>query len=361
MVASSLLLALVPLAAAGPLGACKAPTQPQQPQQPQQTCTAPRGNTTIHQPGLYPENADFDPKRCVAYIGHLFESVISVWDPVENKILEVIELPDISHIPAFHVSGVQVDVKHDKLSISANAGAAFDTSGVDISGTNFLVQYDLQKREVEWKRNLTEISKGVYGGFQDIEHDAEGNSFVIGTYPSSIIKVSADNSTAEPWYVDVGKNTTVHGYTGIAAFNEGSNILVSDGERGQVVRFDTSADKGEPVVVTITNGNGTEPIGGDLDGAILPSIYEQKVFLVSDNTLGTIVLRSEDNWKTAEKVGVVPNRLGSVEGFAVATVQIVDRIYAVTEFFLDNTPGRSLNRTDFPFYDITDDINELLA
>jgi hypothetical protein len=65
MVASSLLLALVPLAAAGPLGACKAPTQPQQ------ACTAPRGNITIRQPGLYPENADFDPKRCVTYIGYV--------------------------------------------------------------------------------------------------------------------------------------------------------------------------------------------------------------------------------------------------------------------------------------------------
>ncbi|PMB69303.1 Major allergen Mal f 1 [Beauveria bassiana] len=357
MVASSLLLALVPLAAAGPLAACKPPTQTQT--QPQQTCTAPRGNITVRQPGLYPENADYDPKRCVAYVGNLYESVVSVWDPAKNEILEVIELPDISHNAASHVSGVQVDVKHDKLTIAANAGAAFDTSGVDISGTNFLVQYDLTKREVEWKRNLTEISKGVYGGFQDMEHDPEGNSFVIGTFPSSIIKVSANNSKAEPWFVDVGKNTTVHGFTGIAAFNEGRNILVSDNERGQILRFDTSAEKGEPVVVTLKSG--TEPIGSDLDGAILPSIYENKVFLVSDDILGTIVLRSEDNWETAEKVGVVPNRLGSVNGFATATVQIVDRIYAVTEWFLDNAPGGSLNRTSFPFYDITDDINKLLA
>ncbi len=291
---------------------------------------------------------------------NLYNSTVSVYDAIENRVTEVITLPGITNVPAFHVSGVQVDTAHDKLTISANTGAAFDTAGVDISGTNLIVQYDLATRAVEWQQNLTAVSKGLYGGFQDMEHDAAGNSFVIGTYPSSIVKISADGKTAEPWIVASGTNSTVHGYTGIAAFNQRRNVLVTDGERGQVLRFDLAAARGEPVRVPLQDG--AEPIGADLDGAYLPPLYKDTVLLVSDNTLGTIVVRSQDGqWESAERVGVVPNALGAVGGFATATVQIADRIYAVTEFFGDNAPGQSLNRTAFPIYDITDDINTLLA
>lgn len=282
-----------------------------------------------------------------------------MYDAVENRVTDIITLPGISNVPAFHVSGVQVDKRHDKLTISANAGAAFDTQGVDISGTNLIVQYDLATGRIEWQKNLTAVSRGVFGGFQDMEHDAAGNSFVLGTYPSSIVKISADGKTAEPWFVERGVNQTVSGFQGIAAFDDGASLLVSDGQRGQLLRFDTAADKGEPVRVPLQDG--AEPIGGVLDGAYLPALYKDTVLLVSDNALGTVVLRSQDNWQTAERVGVVAKDPGFPDGFATATVQIADRIYGVTEFFLDNAPPRSLNRTEFPLYDITDAVNELLV
>ncbi|OAA34021.1 tri14-like protein [Beauveria brongniartii RCEF 3172] len=348
MVSSSVLPALIPAVAASPL-TCAAPKLT--------TCEAPRGNFTVNAAGLYPENADFDDSRCVTYISNLYKGTVSVYDATANRVSKIITLDGISNVPAFHVGGVQRDRLHDKLTISANAAAAFDTSGDDVSGTNLIVQYNLAEDRVEWAQNLTAVSNGVYGGFQDIEHDAAGNSFVVGSFPSSIVKITPDGKTATPWFGPSGTNTTLYGFAGIAAFNDARSALVPDGESGQVVRFDLTAEAGKPVIVTLGS---TEPIGGDLDGGYLPPLYKDTVFLISDNVLGTIVLKSDDKWETAKNVGVVPNALGSTGGFHVATVQIVDRVYAVTEWFRDNAPGASLNRTEFPFIDITDDINQLL-
>ncbi|KAJ2969474.1 hypothetical protein NQ176_g8644 [Zarea fungicola] len=347
MIASVFVLALILAAAASPAQNC--PSKP--------SCQSPHGNLTIHSPQLYPESADFDPKRCVTYISNLFNRTISVYDAIQNHVTEVITLKGITNNPKIHVSGVQVDTRHDKLSIMANAGAAFDTSGADISGDNFLVQYDLRTKKIAWKRNLTSLSGGLYGGFQDIEHDAAGNCFVIGTFPSSIIKVSADGKTAVAWYVEGNTNQTVQGYSGVAAFDNGRNLLVIDNEYGQIFRFDTLATSGQPMPVY----TGAEPMGFHFDGAYLPTLYQGTVCLISDNEMGTIVLRSRDGeWKAAEKLGVVANAYGGQGGSATATVQIGSRIYVVTEFFTDQEPGHLLNRTEFPLYDITDDVNKLL-
>ena len=42
-----------------------------------------------------------------------------------------------------------------------------------------------------WRVNLTALSGGRYGGFNDVAHDGAGNTFVCGTFPSSIVKVGA--------------------------------------------------------------------------------------------------------------------------------------------------------------------------
>lgn len=308
----------------------------------------------VHFPFSLP--AEANPTSCDS---NLFNRTVSVYDAIQNRVTEVITIDGITDNPKLHVSGVQVDTRHDKLSIMANAGAAFDTSGADISGDNFLIQYDLRTKTIEWKVNLTPISGGTYGGFQDIEHDAAGNCFVIGTFPSSIIKVSADGQTAVAWYVERNTNQTVHGYSGVVSFNHGRNLLVNDNEHGQIFRFDTLATSGQPTHVPLQTG--AEPIGFNFDASYLPTLYQGTVYLISDNELGTIVLRSRDGeWKTAEKLGVVANAYGAQGGSATATVQIASRIYVVTEFFVDQGLGHSLNRTEFPLYDITDDVNRLL-
>lgn len=295
------------------------------------------------------------------YCSVVYNATVAVYDAAKNEVVDTISIPELSGNPVLHASGVQMDGP-DRLSIMINAGAAFDTEGQDISGDNFLVKYDLEKKETIFKSNLTAVSKGIYGGYQDIEHDKAGNSFVVGTFPSSIIRVNADGTETVPWYLSPSPNKTTHGYTGLVMSE--NKLIVADNLDGQLYSFDSQAEKGVPVRIPLSPRN--ETLGQNIDGVYMPSLHNGNVILVSDNSAGTIVLRSKDaKWESAEKIGTVPNALVAQGGFTVASVQIAERIYSVTEFFLDaanKVPGTSAgNRTEFPLFDITDQIQKLLV
>lgn len=263
----------------------------------------------------------------------------------------------MSFNPELHVSGVVVDPQGD-LSVIVDAGAAFDTAGQDIRGDNFLVKVDLESREVLWQKNLTD-PKGVYGGYQDAAHDDKGNTFVIGTFPSSIIKVSEDGSTAEPWYLAPSPDHTVHGFSGVAV--KDNTLLAADSSDGQLYRFNMEDKKGQKVQVPLSGSktNATR-IGLELDGIALPSRFDGKVLLVSDNSEGTVVLRSSDgSWKSAEVMGTIPNTYLAANGSSVDNVQIGESLYSVIEFFMDfdQVPGK---RSEFPLVDITQEVLQLL-
>ncbi|KAH6996007.1 hypothetical protein BKA56DRAFT_510055 [Ilyonectria sp. MPI-CAGE-AT-0026] len=323
-------------------------------------CPSPAGDLTVSAFQLYPENADFDTKRCVAYFSVLFNASVAVYSPSKNAVVDVLKFPGLSGNSLLHSSGVQRDPL-DRLSVVVDAGSSFDTGGQDISGDNWLVKYSLEKDRVLWQRNLSAVTAGAYSGFQDIEHDQHGNTFVLGTFPSSLIRVSADGKKATPWYLGPkSSNPTAAGFSGLV--NIGDSLVVSNTADGQLYRFDITAAKGTPVRIPITTGQAR--IGGALDGVYLPPRYDGKVILVSDNVNGTIVLRSSDaKWKTAERLGVIPNDLLAKGGSAVASVQIGDKIYAVTEFFGDSVVPGTLagNRTTFPLIDITKKIEKLLC
>ncbi|KAH7000774.1 hypothetical protein EDB80DRAFT_812120 [Ilyonectria destructans] len=324
-------------------------------------CPSPAGNLSVSAFQLYPENADFDTKRCVAYFSVLYNSSVAVYNPYKNTVVDVIEFPGLSGNPLLHASGVQVD-PFDRLSVVVDAGSSFDTGGQDISGNNWLVKYSLQEDRVLWQYNLTAVTAGAYSGFQDIEHDRHGNTFVLGTFPTSLIRVTADGKKATPWYLGPRSDPIVAGFTGLV--NIGDALVVSNVTDGQLYRFDITSAQGTPVRIPLTTAQ--DRIGGPLDGVYLPPRYAGKVILVSDNVGGTIVLRSSDaKWKTAERLGVVPNDLVAQGGSTVASVQIGDRIYAVTEFFGDSqqiVPGTLAgNRTAFPLIDISAQVEKLLC
>lgn len=209
---------------------------------------------------------------------------------------------------------------------------------------------------------MTALTNGVYGGYQDIEHDSCGNSFVVGTWPSSIIKVSADGTAATTWYLNPDTDHTKQGFTGLVT--KGDSLLVSDETGGRLLRFDMREEKGQPTVIPVGR-NGSIPIGQSLDGLYMPEKYEGKVILASTSEAGTIVLRSKDgSWDSAERLGVVPNPFAQQGGFTTASVQMGDRIYSTIEFFGDaanKVPGTNAgNRTEFPLHDITAAVDKFL-
>ncbi|KAK8054262.1 trichothecene biosynthesis [Apiospora saccharicola] len=332
-------------------------------------CPAVSGDMTISSYQLYPENADYDPKRCLVYFSAVYNSTVAAWNPQTNKVEKTLTVPGLSDDPSLHLSGVKVDPQ-GCLSLVVDAGSAFDTSGADISGDNFLVKYDLASDKVLWQANLTALTDGAYGGYQDVTHDArDGASFVVGTFPSSLIKVTADGD-AKSWYLKTPANHTIKGFSGLVPSPDGNSLLVSDSFDGKLYRFDMAAEQGTPQNVPITTRNGTATqMTTSLDGVSIPPRWGGKVILVSDNAAGTHVLYSADaSWTSAVLRGTVPNRLAGAGGFTVATVSVGSgsgsgsSVYAVTEWFTDaKVPGsRAGDRAQFPLVDITADIWALL-
>ncbi|KAF2655096.1 hypothetical protein K491DRAFT_693245 [Lophiostoma macrostomum CBS 122681] len=323
-------------------------------QRPQAPCASVNGTIIVNQLALYPENADFDFKSCLLYAGSLFNASLAIYNPY-TATTKIVEFPNITHNPVYHLGGVAANPRTDLISIVVDAGAAFNTGGQDISGTNLLLLWDPVTEKELYRVNLTETTKGVYGAFQDVEFDGHGNVYVVGTYPGSILRVEANGTRVNEWWRG-GENHTTQGTSGLATT---ANILLSNnnagGPNGTLLRFDTTSPKGIPRIVPITPPTS---IKGS-DAIYLPPKYNGTVLLVAVNALGVQVLRSRDgSWEGAEGLGIVGNKVPEAQGALVTgTVQIGDRLYMIEEFFGDAQPG---NRTQFPFVDITDKVEALL-
>lgn len=322
---------------------------------PDSKCAPFSGNFTVSAFQLYPENDDFDFNHCVLYIGELWNASLGIYDPYA-KTFESIEFPNITHNPEFHIGGVQYDHRTNLLSIVVDAGAAFNTNGQDISGTNLILLWDPATRETLYQLNLTEVTKGEYGAFQDIEHDPDSNVYIVGTFPSSILRVNAETRKVETWYLDDDLNHTISGYGGLAA--KDWTLLTNDNATGSLFSFDMRADHGKPALIPVTPAH----TFANLDAIYLPRRYNGTVLLVSENGQGASVVRSKDgSWKTAEYLGLVP--WPADNGTTTATVQVGDAVYFNIEPFADpgvGGPGTAGNRTDFLYADITSQIDELL-
>lgn len=266
--------------------------------------------------------------------------------------------PGVTLVKEFHVGGVAWDQHSGLASVIIGQGNAFETSGANISGDNFIAKYDPHAAKFLWNLNITAVTQGVYGGFNDIAHDPAGNTYFCGTFPSSILKVDAEGTAVIPWHLPETVNHTIRGYSGIASHE--NTIIVLDSGTGKLFRFDATAAKGTPVPVAHVP---EEPIVRG-DAIRLPLKYGGRVLLIAQHLRGVAVLRSPDaSWTTAEYLGLIPNDPSLPEGALTTSVtQISDRIFTVTDWFSDPiVPGTVAgNKTSFPMVDITDQIEVLL-
>jgi hypothetical protein len=313
------------------------------------------GNFTVSAYQLYPENGDFDFNACVLYIGILWNASVGIYDPYTNDI-EVIEFDGITHNPEFHIGGVQMNHQTNLLSIVVDAGAAFNTGGQDISGTNYIMQWNPKTRKLLYKHNLTEITQGKYGAFQDIEHDPDNNVYVVGTFPSSIMRVDAKGKKIETWYLDDNLNHSIAGFGGLATHDW--TLITNDEASSSLYRFDMRAAHGKPVPIPSTPPHKL----GRMDAIQLPRKYHGTVLLVSENGLGVSVYRDKKSeWVEAEYLGLIP--WADQSFWTTAPLQVGDAVYANLEPFGDeglNGPGTAGNRTDFLYWDITAKVEALL-
>ncbi|KAK3312301.1 hypothetical protein B0H66DRAFT_538595 [Apodospora peruviana] len=318
-----------------------------------------KGTFNINAYQLYPENMDWDANLCQVYIGILFNASFGIYDPYKDK-LEAISFPGVTLNPDFHVGAVAWDKYTGLASVVLGQGNAFNTAGANISGDNYFRRFDPVSHKFLWSVNITALTQGKYGGFNDIAYDPAGNSYIVGTYPSSILKVTPDGKSITPWYLPPVIDHTVQGYSGIVS--QGNTIVVLDsGTSGSLFRFDIRDVVRTPIPVPLTPPYVTD--GGD--SIRLPLKYDGKVMLVAEHIRGVTVLRSKDaSWRTAEYLGTVPNAPGLPAGaLVVATTQIGDKLYIVNDWFdFPPVPGTVAgNKTSFPMIDITEQVEALLC
>lgn len=283
------------------------------------------------------------------------------YDPYAAHILSILTFPSITHNPTVHIGGVAVDPYTGLVTILVDAASAFNTFGADISGDNLLLKYDPVRRAVLWTTNLTAVSQGRYGGFQDVEHDRRGNTYVVGTFPGTILRAD-EKGAAEPWFLPPEPiDHTKIGYGGLAAVEGTDILLANDNADGQIYRFDMKADRGVPKLVPRTGINATIEFS---DAIYLPPRYGGTVLLVAEDAFGVSVLRSKDaKWKTAEYLGRVSNAGLAAQGASVtAPIEVGGSLYMLEEFFADTPVAGSSagNRTAFPLVDITSQVEALL-
>ncbi|KAK4183066.1 hypothetical protein QBC35DRAFT_518459 [Podospora australis] len=317
-----------------------------------------RGTFSINAYQLYPENMDWDAKLCQVYIGILFNASFGIYDLYKDK-LDVVEFPGITRVKEFHVGAVAWDKHSGHATTITGQGNAFETFGANISGDNFIKRYNPYTRKFIWSLNITAVSKGLYGGFNDITYDPLGNAFVCGTYPASILKVDPKGKGITPWYLPSTIVPTEAGYSGIAA-HEYTIVALNSGRR-ELVRFDAKASRGTPISIPVTPVNHTAFTSGD--AIRLPLKYEGKVLLVAQKE-GIAVLRSRNTkWKAAEYLGFIRNAIDIPPGWnLVAPAQIGDNLYILNDWFLDPiVPGTVAgNKTSFPLIDITREVDALV-
>lgn len=237
---------------------------------------------------------------------------------------------------------------------------------------------------------MTAVTKSRYGGPQDIEHDRDGNIYVLGTYPGTLLRVPRSGGPVQEWYVPRGTRSGnngeaiidhhVMGYTGFAAIN-GTTLLVADARNnsvdgGALYRFDMSAAKGVPTPVPIEyprRSSTKSPVIRPGDAIYLPPKYDNDILLITEHDAGVSVLRSRstrpvggsrEKWRSAEFLGRIPNPpdVAASGGVVTAAVEMAGRIFMIEEWFADSLVlGTSAgNRTSFPLVDITAQLDALV-
>ena len=282
-----------------------------------------------------------------------------MYDPYKDEMVDILEFEGITRSASLHIGGVQWDQYASLVSILVDSAPPWATGGQDVSGDNLIMKYNPKTKKILWNLNITAVTGAKYGGFQDIEHDARGNTYIVGTFPGTIMKVDPEGKAVTPWYLPSPLNHTVVGFGGLAAV--GDILLTNDGD-GQIYKFDMRTEKGKPVLVPTI----PKVIYDDTDAVYLPPKYKGTVLLVSSHFSGIQVLRSKDaKWKTAEHLGTIPNPKTPVtEGSQVTgAVQMgSNSVYIIDEWFADpwvagQTAG---NRSVFSMPDITSEIEKLL-
>ncbi len=260
--------------------------------------------------------------------------------------------------------------------LAADAGAAFasNASGftaANLTGPNRLLKYNLDSGRFDYNVSISNVEDQVLAetgkrtaGFQDACWDSEGNAYMLASFGNVVAKVTPSGKNVSLWYRPSQYENREYGFAGL--FTHGNKLIISDTISQGLVTFDTNTEYGVPKYVKPSNLPANYTLFAD--GLHAPSKYGGRVALWADDygtglnpdkTGGVAVYGSLDGWNTARFLGFVPNNYTITGASATtSTVQIVDSVYLVAEYFQLSRP--LAKKSEFPFIDITEQVDKFV-
>jgi len=338
---------------------------------PSKSCPPVEGDFYIPVQNLNPENADWDPTTCKLYLSSIYNCTIVAYDPYTNT-SKITDLPITNygefHEAPYHLAGIDFDAATGHVWVTGSPDTSFAASSTgnyslaNYTGIDFVYRFDPKKSKVLNEFSMKPVQDAYVkkmggnnrtSGFQDTASNTCGDTFVIGTFGNSIVKIARGANKASLWYTPA-QYSPVYGFGGI--FSLGDKLVVSDTLTLSFVTFDSQAPQGKATYVPIQGlpSNYTPPRA---DGLYAPKRYGGKVALWADDLFGTGVYGSKDEWKTAAFLGLVPidPTIKATGGYTTASFEIGDRIFTNSEFFQPKLPQKL--KTLYPILDITDAVD----
>ncbi|TKA83806.1 hypothetical protein B0A55_00018 [Friedmanniomyces simplex] len=259
---------------------------------------------------LSPESADWDPVHCRLYVGAAYNASFIIYDPY-NASYQTVDIPGITANPDYEVSGVDYDAHTGAIYICVTFSEAFSStitgnaSLANFTGPNAIVKYDIFRSAIDYTTSFEPIQDQIrastgklVNGFQDMAEDTKGNSYAIATFGNTIVKVGPAGE-ASLWY----ESPNIMDVLGLeGTFSLGDKLVVSNRLVQGFSVFDTTV-AAEPAAVQPKNLQQNNKVGWD--GLVSPSKYGGRISLSADDTYGTRVFGSKDNWVTADYIGGV--------------------------------------------------------
>lgn len=246
---------------------------------------------------------------------------------------------------------------------AANGQIATNYSAANYTGPNHVVIYNTKNQSIYADINLAQAQEEYFNitgnytnGFQDqAEVEATGDSYVIGSFGNSIVRIPHDSSEAHLWYSPPDYNIS-YGFGGIVSI--GSKLIISDSISGGLVTFDTAQE--HPAATNVPLQGLPANYLPNADGLYSPSKYNGTILLWSDDYNGTAVYGSNDTWNTAHFLGLMQNDdPGIVEGaMTTDSFEIGDSVYVVTQIFEYSVPVE--RKKNFLFYDVTAQLDSIV-
>jgi sugar lactone lactonase YvrE len=266
---------------------------------------------TAERGGFIPEGIEYDEDNGRFLTGSLAEGTIFVIER-DGRVVPFIRDSDlVSSV------GIEADETHDRLLVANSNSAVFNDENV--TGHAKLGVYHLTSGE---KLAMVDLGATIGAGARhfanDVTVDGEGNAYVTDSFANAIYRVTPQyQATVMHRFTDLPQNALLNGIV----YHEGGYLLAAVEERIYKVPI------ANPAGTTQVNVSG--PVDGQ-DGLVLTR--DGRLVATSNSTSEPrlAAFRSNDNWASAERVGVAV-----LNGQATTAAIVGDEIWAVHPHFGD--------------------------